>query len=305
VDTRKYSFTAKGSEALEKFLSFFPHISRSFHKTRLLQALEAAAGDGTAAEISEDSVVRAFELLYPTFTTFTLAVKDPSRLSATVAAQKTIDAASPLMHITRWSDMPSMAFPGKVEDVFAFLAGPRIGGNTDVIMDSVLAGAQAEGAHIEKCCFSNLSIKPCMGCMACKSGKLETCCSIKDDMERLYHKFQECDAFVLGFPIYSGRESSHLAVFLDRLFALSDPWGRKQLKKRRGLIVATWGWPSPEAYVPVIHNIAFILSHFGVETIEVVTGCGFWDAYYGKGTAGLVPEKIEAAKNAGRALVLP
>lgn len=304
MDTQKYNFTAKGSEVLEKFLSFFPHISRSFHRARLLQAIEASAGDGITPEVSEDSVIRAFELLYPTFTTFTLAAKDPARLSATVAAQKTIDTANPLIHITRWSDVPAMAFPGKAEDVFAFMAGPRIGGNTDVIMDSVLAGAQAEGARVEKCCFSSFSIKPCTGCMACKRGKLETCCSIRDDMEHLYHRFQECDAFVLGFPIYSGRESSHLTVFLDRLFALSDPWGRKQPKKRRGLIVATWGWPSSEAYVPVVHNIAFILSHFGVETIEVVTGSGFWDACYGKGTASLVPEKIEAAKNAGRALAL-
>jgi multimeric flavodoxin WrbA len=121
-------------------------------------------------------------------------------------------------------------------------------------------------------------------------------------MDILYKRFQECDAFVLGFPVYSGRECSHLTLFLDRLFALSDPWGQRDMKKRRGLIVATWGWPSQEIYAPVVHNIAFILRHFGVNTIEAVTGCGFWDATYQKGAAARIPEKLEAARAAGNAL---
>jgi len=298
----KKNYTEKASEALNKLLLFFPPISRSFHRGRIEQA---AAASGSGGDITQESVVSAFELLYPTFTTFALAIKDPAALTATITAQKAVDRDRPLIEITRWGDRPVTDFTGTAEDVFAFLAGPRQGGNTDCIMDAVLDGAREGGGRTEKICFSQVSIKPCAGCMPCKSGRLDRACSIKDDMDHVYTRFQECDAFVLGFPIYSARESSHLTVLLDRLFALSDPWGRRQMKKRRGLILATWGWPSAGAYAPVIHNIAFILSHFGVETVEVVTGCGFWDAYYEKGTAGLVPEKLETAKAAGKALVFP
>ena len=52
-----------------------------------------------------------------------------------------------------------------------------------------------------------------------------------------------------------------------------------------------------------MHNIAFLIRHFGVETAEVVTGCGFWGAYYEKGTARLDRKGLEAARAAGRALV--
>jgi len=304
MENNKHIFTKKAADALEKFLSFFPEISKKFHEQRLMQIIRHYAGADNTREVTEDFVIKAFEFLYPTFGTFALAVKDPARLSATISAQKAVDQGNPLIHITRWPNVPKIQFPTKAEDVFAFLAGPRAGGNTDYIMNGVLEGARNQGAHVEKVQFSQRSITPCTGCLACKGGKLETCCSIKDDMEPIYRRFQECDAFVLGFPVYSGRESSHLTVFFDRLFALSDPWGQKQMKKRRGVIVATWGWPSPEVYAPVVHNIAFILRHFGVDTVEVVTGCGFWDAYYEKGTAGLVPEKIEVAHAAGKALAL-
>lgn len=304
MDAEENRLSEDAARALEVLLSFYPEVSRSFHKQRILQTAALLACASSPPEIGRKAVVEAFEFLYPTFETFALAVKDPARLSAVVQAQKAMDTAKPLIQISRWADSPALEFPSKAEDVFAFLAGPRPGGSTDVIMDAALAGARDKGSRTEKLCFSKLKLKPCSGCMACKSGTLTTRCSISDDMELLYKRFQECDAFVLGFPIYSGRECSHLTLVLDRLFALSDPWGQRKWKKRRCLLVATWGWPSPDIYVPVVHNIAFILRHFGVHTVEVVTGCGFWDAAYIKGAAALDTEKLEVSRAAGAALAL-
>jgi multimeric flavodoxin WrbA len=304
MDAQNTHLSEDANRTLDALTSFYPEVSRTFHRQRILQAAGLFTGAEPSPEIGRQAVVQAFEFLYPSFETFALAVKDPARLSAVVQAQKELDTAKPLIQISRWAGSPVLEFPDKASDVFALLAGPRIGGNTDVLMDAVLAGAREHGSHTEKLCFSNMNLHPCSGCMACKSGKLTTCCSIRDDMEGLYERFQQCDAFVLGFPVYSGRECSHLTLVLDRLFALSDPWGQKKWKKRRGLIVATWGWPSKDLYAPVVHNIAFILRHFGVHTIEIVTGCGFWDAAYAKGTAALDTEKIEAARAAGRALAL-
>lgn len=304
MDSQKYRLSDDAGRALDALVAFYPEVSRHFHRQRILQAAGLFAGGASPPEIGRQAVVQAFEFLYPGFETFALAVKDPARLSAVVQAQKELETAKPLIRISRWADSPVLEFPDKARDVFAFLAGPRPGGNTDAIMDAVLAGAREHGSRTEKLCFSQMNLLPCSGCMACKSGKLTTCCSISDDMERLYERFQECDAFVLGFPVYSGRECSHLTLVLDRLFALSDPWGQRKWKKRRGVIVATWGWPSPDIYAPVVHNIAFILRHFGIQTIEIVTGCGFWDAAYAKGTAAQNTEKLEPARAAGKALAL-
>lgn len=305
MNTNTIMLSEDAAAALEAFAAFYPEMSRDFHKQRIVRAAALFTGAAPQAEIDKQAIVQAFEFLYPCFETFALAVKDPARLPAVVQAQKAPETATPMVEVTRWPGRPAGEFPPGAEDVFAFLAGPRPGGNTDAIMDAVLEGARERGSRTEKLCFSQMHLQPCSGCMGCKSGKLATRCSIKDDMERLYERFEQCDAFVLGFPIYSGRECSHLALVLDRLFALSDPWGQRPMKKRRGLIVATWGWPSPAIYAPVVHNIAFILRHFGVSTLEVVTGSGFWDAAYKKGTAGLAAGKLEAARDAGRAIAAP
>jgi hypothetical protein len=53
----------------------------------------------------------------------------------------------------------------------------------------------------------------------------------------------------------------------------------------------------------VVENAVFILKLFGIITAEIVTGSGFWEAYYGKGMAELDKEGMAQASEAGRALV--
>jgi hypothetical protein len=69
-------------------------------------------------------------------------------------------------------------------------------------------------------------------------------------------------------------------------------------------MVATWGWPSDSIYEGLVSQMSTILFMFGVEVVAVVTGSGFWDAYYKKGTAQLDQEGMEKAREAGRGLAL-
>jgi multimeric flavodoxin WrbA len=171
-------------------------------------------------------------------------------------------------------------------------------------MDELLKGAREAGCAVEKLCFSDLTIAPCVGCMACEAKELETYCAIKDDMTDIYRRLLECDAFVLGFPVYTARECSQAAAFLDRLKALRTTAHYKKLGKlRKGALVVTWGWPTENAYNHVVENVSFILKLYGVETAEIVTGSGFWEAYYKKGTAKMDSSGMVQAQKAGQALV--
>ena len=85
---------------------------------------------------------------------------------------------------------------------------------------------------------------------------------------------------------------------------MPSPWRKPKFKPRRGAIVGTWGWPSPAIYSGLISPLAMTLYSFGVEVCEVISGSGFWDAYYRKGSADLDPAGLEQARNAGKALVL-
>jgi hypothetical protein len=77
----------------------------------------------------------------------------------------------------------------------------------------------------------------------------------------------------------------------------------KLADKRKGALVVTWGWPTEDSYEHVVENAVFVLRLFGVHMAEVVTGCGFWEAYYKKGTAKLDTKGMDQAREAGRALV--
>lgn len=294
-------FTEDARAALEYFLSSWPLLSRAREQEKVNLAATSLLYRLGTNEVNRDILLSALQASHPSFETFITGLRDPAGIQSVINSQQSIDETKPLCRVTRW-DVPKVPIARPVEDVVALLCGPRAGGNTDCIMDAVLTGMRENGCNVEKIYFSRLDISPCKGCLACQAEHPPTTCAQKDDMLRLYTRLQECDAFVLGFPIYSARESSHTAVFFDRLKALSNPWKPKKPEPKKGALIATWGWPTDYLYSDVIHNIAFLIRHFGVETAEVVTGCGFWGAYYKGGTAALDTQGMQHAFEAGCAL---
>jgi len=297
----KIAYEQEVEKLLEQFLSFWPLMARADHEEKIKCAVEYQLFRSNQQVVTKELLLKAIEAAFPSFETFILALKDPARMGAVAASQQSINRDNPVVKVSRW-DLPDVPIQRPVRDVFALLAGPRIGGNTDCIVDAVLEGAKEQGCSIEKQCFSKLKITPCTGCLKCQDERPDTLCAIKDDMTPIYKRLLECDAFVLGFPIYSARESCHTTIFFDRLKALSNPWEPKKPEPKKGALISTWGWPSDYLYKDVVNNIAFLLRHFGVETSEVVTGGGFWGAYYEKGTANLDSAGMEQARAAGRAL---
>jgi multimeric flavodoxin WrbA len=255
-------------------------------------------------KITKDILFESLDENLPkSFEPVILRFKDPKRLSGMVASQKGVDKANPLVKVRRW-ELPVIKSDAPVKNVVALLAGPRKKGNTDCIMDALLEGIRESGCGVEKMYISDLNISPCIGCMTCEEKELETYCALKDDMTDLYRKFLACDAFVMGFPVYTGRECSQAATFFDRLKALRSKGQYQKLgRQRKGALVVTWGWPSEDSYNHVVENAVFVLKLFGVDTAQIVTGSGFWEAYYKKGVVKLDEKGMVQAKEAGRALV--
>ncbi len=292
-------------DVLDKFLSAFPSASRQVNREKALKGVALQLLTKGSAEADGDMVLEAIEDMFPkSFEPLTMRLRDMQALAAIAKSQKEISQEHPVVKVRRW-DIPGVTLDRPVKKVLALLAGPRKKGNTDCILDAVLEGVKETGCAVEKLSFPDLTISPCIGCMACEAKELETYCAVKDAMTDIYRGFLECDAFVLGFPVYTARECSQAAAFLDRLKALRSPGNYKKLGKlRKGTLVVTWGWPTEHAYNHVVENVAFVLKLYGVETAEIVTGSGFWEAYYKKGTAQLDEKGIAQAKEAGRALVL-
>ena len=64
--------------------------------------------------------------------------------------------------------------------VLGIMGSPRIGGNTDILLDAALQGAAGAGARVEKLSVTRLEIAPCRECYMCRA---EGICVIRDDMD--------------------------------------------------------------------------------------------------------------------------
>jgi len=299
---QKQQYTKEAQEALNSFLAPHPLITHAYHKQQIARSVEHYLLEENAQEVTKEILIKALEDRYPQNEPSTLRLRDPDKMMGAIKKQQAVDKENPMVKVSCWP-LPETRTAPPGQDVFAFYGGSRKGGNTDCIMDAVLEGVQAGGAQVEKVSFCDKNISPCTGCLGCSNKDLETHCVIKDDMPHIYKRFMECDAFVFGFPVYTGRESAQAATFFDRLKALTDPWRKTKFKPRRGLVVATWGWPSESIYEGLVSQMSSIFFMFGVEVVEVVTGSGFWDAYYKKGTAHLDQKGMENAREAGKRLV--
>ena len=70
-------------------------------------------------------------------------------------------------------------------NVLGIFGSPRRGGNTDLLLEEALRGAEKEGAKVERLYLSDSTISPCKECHGCdNTGN----CVILDDMQRIYPK---------------------------------------------------------------------------------------------------------------------
>ncbi len=136
--------------------------------------------------------------------------------------------------------------------VLGIMGSPRYGGNSDMLLDSALKGAEEGGAKIEKIRICDLKISPCTECHGCDdTGE----CIVEDDMQTLYPKLVEADRLFLASPIFFMGVSAQTKALVDRCQCI---WVRKYVLKqtigkgrenRSGLFIAVGGSKNQEKFV--------------------------------------------------------
>ena len=110
--------------------------------------------------------------------------------------------------------------------VLGINGSPRIGGNTDILLDKVLEGARIKGARTEKVVLNNLKFSPCQ---ECENLRDDGSCTIEDDMQSLYKKIEEADRIILASPIFFGSLSAQTKMMIDRF---QCAWRAKYILKK-------------------------------------------------------------------------
>lgn len=123
--------------------------------------------------------------------------------------------------------------------VVGISGSPRIGGNTETLLNKALEGARSKGAKTEKVILNRLKMSPCQECEEVKD---DGTCKVEDDFQALYEKIRKADALILASPIFFGSLSAQTKIMIDRFqcywrykYMLKKTENRKQ--KRGALIL--------------------------------------------------------------------
>lgn len=131
--------------------------------------------------------------------------------------------------------------------VLAFAGSPRRGGNSETLLDWVLAAmAEDPDVVIEKVALTEADINPCRGCNACE--KLNKCVQ-RDGMDIVHDKLVDADIIVLSSPIFCMGLASQVKALVDRMqvfrsrkYVLKLPVVPPERKgKRLGVFLASAG----------------------------------------------------------------
>jgi multimeric flavodoxin WrbA len=188
--------------------------------------------------------------------------------------------------------------------VLGLFGSPRRGGNTEILLEEALKGAEKEGAEIERLYLSDLDITPCTECHGCdETGS----CVILDDMQKIYPKLLEADAIILASPIFFYGVTAWAKTVIDRSQALwakkylvNDPSMGKSGKRRKGFFISVGATKGQKIFEGAILTVKYFFDALNTE----YTGELLYRGVDGKGEILSHPRALEQAREAGRKLVL-
>jgi len=182
-----------------------------------------------------------------------------------------------------------MAEPSTRMIALGLVGSPIRGGNVDLLVDQVLAGAASMGARVEKVFLNDLTIRPCQSCgpgphgvgphdMGSHSvGPHAGHCRIDDDMREVHVLLDAVDILILGTPVYFDTVSAQMKLMIDRCNCMTPLVGRpdgtcafaeRPACRKRAVLVAVAG--SGQQFRTLRVTVKGFLKWVGAELVEEV-----------------------------------
>ncbi|MBN1817803.1 MAG: flavodoxin family protein [Sedimentisphaerales bacterium] len=100
--------------------------------------------------------------------------------------------------------------------VVAFNGSPRKDGNTNMLIETVLAELRAEGFETEIVQMADKKVRGCIACYQCFEKKNHRCAVANDDINECIGKIESADGIILGSPTYFANVSTEIKALIDR-----------------------------------------------------------------------------------------
>jgi multimeric flavodoxin WrbA len=160
----------------------------------------------------------------------------------------------------------------KAKKVLILLGSPRRKGNSAILAEAIARGAKAAGASVETVFLQPLEIAPCKACYACQRPKSKGC-AIDDDMQPIYRKMLEAEAWVIASPVYWFTMSAQIKLWMDRCLAFGA-YAKDPFEGKRIAVAMSYGGEDPfdSGCVNALRTFQDAYRYVGAEIVGMVYG---------------------------------
>jgi multimeric flavodoxin WrbA len=178
--------------------------------------------------------------------------------------------------------------------VVALNGSARKGGNTAILLRTVLKELESEGIETELIELSGAKIHGCLACRKCSANKDRRCAQTGDMGNALIEKMEEADGILLGSPTYVADISPEIKALMDRACLVSKANGGIFRRKVGAAVVAV-------RRAGAIHAFD-ALNHFFLISEMIIPGSIYWNIGIGweKGDVEKDEEGMQTMKTLGQ-----
>ena len=134
-----------------------------------------------------------------------------------------------------------------MKNILIINGSPRNRGLLSQMLDIMREEAERRGVSVQTVCTNDLNIKPCIGCMACRTKG--ACVLGEDDSQGILAMMQEADTIIMGAPCYWGNIPGQMKLLFDRIVygMMRDTprFPEPLMKGKRCILVSTCTTPWP------------------------------------------------------------
>jgi multimeric flavodoxin WrbA len=179
--------------------------------------------------------------------------------------------------------------------ILAVIGSPRKGGNTEILVSKMAAGASAAGAQVQMVRLTELHIRECDGCHTCWRSRP---CSKDDDMRQLYPKIAASDVIIFGTPVYWYGPTALMKAFIDRFVYFNCGANRPLVCGKRAAVAVVLEETHERTWRPVIEFFEKSLAYLEMDLVGTIVVPGVGQ----KGAIRRLPQRLEEAYHLGSRL---
>ena len=178
--------------------------------------------------------------------------------------------------------------------VIAFNGSGRKGGNTAILLETVLNELSQEGIETEFIQLAGETLQGCIACYKCFQNKDQKCSVDKDNLNKYLAKMIKSDGILLGSPVYFTDVTAGIKALIDRCGLVSSANGGLFKRKVGAAVVAVRRAGAIRTFDT--------LNHLFLYNQMIIPGSTYWNVGIGRdpGEVKNDEEGIQTMKTLGK-----